>query len=75
MATTLEEIIEHCSQENIKAHLDTKIGTLFKSAVSFADTKKERDLIKGLFASATSIKFVAKILDVLKQKLRSVCKR
>ena len=64
IATTLEDLVGRCSQENLNTHIEAKIGTLMKSAVRFTDTKKDRDLIKGLFASATSIKFVAKMLDV-----------
>ena len=64
IAKTLEDLIGRCSQEDLNTHLEAKIGTLLKSAVRFTDTKKDRDLIKGLFASATSIKFVAKMLDV-----------
>lgn len=64
IASRLEGIVGRCSQEDLNAHLETSIGPLLKKSIRFADTKKDVDLIKGLFASATSVKFVAKILDV-----------
>ena len=45
-----------------------KVGSLFKSSIRFADTKRDVDLIKGLFARATSKKYVAKLLDVKTNK-------
>ena len=64
IARTLEEMIGRCSQENINNHLEARIGTLLKTALKFTDTKKDVDLIKGLFASATSVKFLGKVLEV-----------
>ena len=48
----------------MNAYLEARIRTLLKTAVRFADRKKDVDLIKGLFASATSMKLIAKMLDV-----------
>ena len=44
--------------------IENVIGDLFSHALKFADTKKDRDLIKGLFATATSTNFVAKLSNV-----------
>ena len=44
------------------------IGHLFNDALAFADTKKDRDMIKALFAKATSVRFVT---DLMKIKSKS----
>lgn len=51
-------------REKLNAHLEGEIGGLFKTALQFADTKRDRDFMKGLFAAATSRKFVAKLSGV-----------
>lgn len=64
MASRLESIVGRSSRQDFNAHIETSIGSLLRRSIRFADTKKDVDLIKGLFASATSVKFVSKMLDV-----------
>ena len=61
VAQKLELLFKGTLRERMNAHLESEIGELFKTALRFADTKKDRDLLKGLFACATSTKFVAKL--------------
>jgi hypothetical protein len=57
--------LEDASRAEIKkemnSHIKNVIGDLFNTALRFVDTKKDQDLIKGLFATATSTNFVAKL--------------
>ena len=55
-------------------HIKNEIGDLFTKALNFADTKKDRDLIKGLFATATSTTFVAKLSNVKNKSAIMACK-
>jgi hypothetical protein len=72
IAKRLEEITGSHIQEDVNVQIQSKVGTLLKNAVKFMDTKDDRDLVKGLFAKATSVKFVAKMLDVQnKSSIRS----
>ena len=45
-------------------HIKDNVSELLKTAIRFADTKRDADLIKGLFAKTTSVKHVAKMLNV-----------
>ena len=45
-------------------HTARNVVELLETVVRFADTKKDRDLIKGLFARTTSVKHTAKMLNV-----------
>ena len=40
------------------------IGDIFKESISYVDTKRDRDILKALFAQATSASFVAKLQGV-----------
>ena len=41
-----------------------EIGDIFKESISYVDTKRDRDVLKALFAQATSASFVAKLQGV-----------
>ena len=45
-------------------HVARNVGELLETAVRFVDTKKDRDLIKVLFARKTRVKHTAKMLNV-----------
>ncbi len=42
----------------------TAIGDIFKESINYVDTKRDRDVLKALFAQATSASFVAKLQGV-----------
>jgi 4-hydroxyphenylpyruvate dioxygenase-like putative hemolysin len=42
----------------------TEIGDIFKQSLCYIDTKRDRDIVKVLFAQATSASFVAKLQGV-----------
>ena len=58
--------------QNITADLDTscnkkiegKVGAIFASAIQMMDTKRDKDILKGIFSHATSVKFVSKMQQV-----------
>jgi hypothetical protein len=58
----LQKIIQ--SNQCPTSQIEKKIGDLFKSSLQLMDTKRDRDVVKGLFAHATSVKFVSKIQKV-----------
>lgn len=60
----LEDLSKLGLSKRINSHVEREIGGLFNTALRFADTKKYRDLIKGLFAKATSTNFVARLSQV-----------
>ena len=41
-----------------------EIGDIFKQSLNFLDTKRDRDVLKGLFSQATSASFVARLQNV-----------
>ena len=60
----LEDVSKVGAMKEMNEHIKKKIGDLFTTPLNFPDTKKDRHLIKGLFATATSTTFVAKLLNV-----------
>ena len=60
----LEDLSKLGLRKHINCHIEREIGGLFNKTLRFADTKKDHDLIKGLFAKATSTNFVAKLSQV-----------
>ena len=64
VALRLEKMISNASLQELNKQVHRNVGDVLETAVRFADTKKDRDLIKGLFARTTSIKQTAKMLNV-----------
>ena len=60
----LEDICGKSNTEAVNKHINDNVSELLKTAIRFADTKRDADLIKGLFAKTTSVKHVAKMLNV-----------
>ena len=60
----LSDICKSAIKEEINNHVSSSIGDLLQTAKIFADTKSDADLIKALFAKTTSVKHVAKMLNV-----------
>ncbi|CAB3983432.1 zinc finger MYM-type 1-like [Paramuricea clavata] len=58
----LQNIVE--SNQYCNNQIERQIGDVFKSALQLMDTKRDKDIVKGLFAHATSVKFVSKIQKV-----------
>ena len=44
--------------------IEGKIGTIFANAIHMMDTKRDKDILKGIFSHATSVKFVSKLQQV-----------
>lgn len=63
----LKEVIESMQDilkdklvfETINIHVSDKIGSIYKDALKFMDTKRDRDTLKGILAKVTSIRFAA----------------
>ena len=60
----LEDICGKSNTEAVNKHINDNVSELLKTAIRFADTKRDADLIKGFFAETTSVKHVAKMLNV-----------
>lgn len=45
-----------------------------KTAIAFSDTKKDRDIIKGLFTKATSVRFLADLTEVKNKSAIMSCR-
>ena len=54
--------------------IENRIGNLFKSSLELMDTKRDKDILKGLFAYATSVKFVSKIQKVQNKSAIMSCR-
>lgn len=74
LATTLESNLKSTARKNMNDHIKNKIGSHFKSALTFSDTKKDRDIIKALFTKATSVRFVANLMDVKNKSAIMSCR-
>ena len=57
-------MISNASLQELNKQVHQNVCDVLETAVRFADTKKDRDLIKGLFARTTSIKQTAKMLNI-----------
>ena len=60
----LSNICKSSIKEEINNHISVNVSDLLQTAIRFADTKRDADLIKALFAKATSVKHVAKMQKV-----------
>ena len=58
----LSDICKSSFREEINKHVRVNTSDLLQTAIRFADTKRDADLIKALFAKTTSVKHVAKML-------------
>ena len=56
VAQRFDNIFSKVSAQDINKHVERNVSDLLETVVRFADTKKDRDLIKGLFARTTSVK-------------------
>lgn len=45
----------------VNDHLQNKLACIYNNSLKFMDTKRDRDILKGLFAKATSVNFTAKL--------------
>ena len=54
--------------------IEADIGDIFNSALEMTDSKKDKDILKGLFSQATSSKFVAKLMGIKNKSAISQCK-
>ena len=45
----------------VNDHLHSKLSSLFHDSLRLMDTKRDRDILKGLFAKATSVNFTSKL--------------
>ena len=52
------------SEKNINDKIASAIGDIFKDSLVYVDTKKARNVLKALFAQATSTKFVTKLQGI-----------
>ena len=59
----LEKMISNAGVQELNKQVHQNVGDILETAVRFVVTKKDRDLINGLFAR-TSIKQTAKMLNV-----------
>ena len=50
----------------VNESLETKIGDVFNTALEMLTSKVDRDIVKSLFATATSAKFTAKLQGIYK---------
>jgi hypothetical protein len=60
----LSNICKSSIKEEINNHISVNVSDLLQTAIRFADTKRDTDIIKALFAKATSVKHVAKMQKV-----------
>ncbi len=74
LVTTLESTLKATSRKNTNDHIKDKIGANLKSAIDFTDTKKDRDVIKALFAKATSVRFVTSLTGVKNKSAIMSCR-
>lgn len=49
------------TQKVVNDYLQHKLASIYKDSLKFMDTKRDRDILKGLFAKATSVNFTAKL--------------
>ncbi len=48
-------------QKVVNDHLQNKLACIYRDSLKFMDTKRDCDIVKGLFAKATSVNFTAKL--------------
>lgn len=71
VAQRLDNIFSNFTAQDMNKHTERNVSEVLETAIRFADTKKDRDLIKGLFTKITSVKHTAKMLNV--QNPSSIC--
>ena len=72
LVTRLNEMIPQ--KRIINSHIEKKLSDVFQDALRFMDTKRDRDILKGIFAKATSVKFTAKLQGVQDRTAVRNCK-
>lgn len=65
----VNELVERLSnltnpEKDVNDKIASAIGDIFKDSLAYVDSKKARDVLKGLFAQATSTKFVTKLQGI-----------
>ena len=58
----------------VNNHLQEKLEDVFQDSLRLLDTKRDRDILKGIFANATSIKFTAKLQGVKNRTAIANCR-
>ena len=71
---TIERGAEKCLRKNMNGHVMDKVGGHFSSALSYCDTKKDRDILKALFVKATSTRFVANLIKIKNKSALMSCR-
>ena len=56
----------------INDYIESRIGNLYKDAIEYLDTKRDRDVLRGLLTKLTSIRFSAHLEG---RKSREACRR
>ena len=74
IATSLNSSVQLNKKKTVNDHIKYSIGHLFNDALAFADTKKDRDMIKALFAKATSVRFVTDLMKIKSKSSIMACR-
>ena len=63
LVKSLNDNVELNKKKCVNDQVRSSIGHLFSNALAFTDTKKDRDIIKALFTKATTVRFVADLMN------------
>ena len=58
----------------VNKHLHERLEDIFQDSLRLLDTKRDRDILKGIFATSTSVKFTAKLQRVKNRTAIANCR-
>ena len=74
IATSLNSSAQLNKKKTVNDQIKYSIYHLFNDALEFADTKKDRDMIKALFAKATSVRYVTDLMKIKSKSSIMACR-
>eukprot|EP00112_Aurelia_sp_Birch-Aquarium-sp1_P021266 Seg568.7 transcript_id=Seg568.7/GoldUCD/mRNA.D3Y31 product=Vertnin protein_id=Seg568.7/GoldUCD/D3Y31 len=61
LVSVTSKIMENEAQSSINAHLRERIGIIYKDALDYMDTKRDKDVLRAILAKISSIRFAARL--------------
>ena len=61
LVSATSKIMENKGQSSINVYLEERIGTIYKDALDYMDTKRDKDVLRAILAKISSIRFAARL--------------